>query len=76
VLEQPVGRYRAQYTYTCPKGRATVDPYVQRTAGIGDWFVLGARIGDRKRPLLNATQAKNLDGLHMVREPAFQPPGL
>lgn len=71
VLGQPVGKYRQQYTYTCPTGHATVEPYVLPAASIIDWSDLGARIGDRKRPLAKATQEKILAGLRMLREPAL-----
>ncbi|HEV2343450.1 MAG TPA: DNA cytosine methyltransferase [Actinocrinis sp.] len=71
VLGQPVGKYRQQYTYTCPRGHATVEPYVLPAASIIDWSDLGARIGDRRRPLAKATQAKILDGLRLLREPAL-----
>lgn len=40
-------------------------------ACIIDWSDLGARIGDRRRPLAQATQAKILDGLRMLQEPAL-----
>lgn len=71
VLGQPVGKYRQQYTYGCPRGHATVEPYVLPAASIIDWSDLGRRIGDRTRPLAAKTQERILTGLRMLREAAL-----
>ncbi len=63
ILGHPFGSYRDQYTYTCPKAHATVEPYVRPAASIIDWTNLGERIGERKRPLAASTMARIRAGL-------------
>jgi DNA (cytosine-5)-methyltransferase 1 len=71
VLGQPVGKYRQQYLYQCPRAHAYVEPYVLPAAAVIDWSDLGTRIGDRDKPLATATQARILAGLRMLRETAL-----
>ena len=61
-----VGEYRQQYRYVCPNTicrHATVEPYVRPAASVIDWTDPGTRIGDRARPLADATMAKIRAGL-------------
>lgn len=46
-----VGKYRAQYLYTCPACRGEVRPYYFAALNAIDLSIAGARIGDRKRAL-------------------------
>lgn len=49
-----IGKYRQQYLYRCPNTKCrneVVEPFVRPAASIIDWSHVGARIGDRKRPL-------------------------
>jgi DNA (cytosine-5)-methyltransferase 1 len=75
LLGQPVGEYRRQYTFTCPRGHATVEPYVLPAASLIDWTDLGVPIGERAEhglpPLAKSTMAKVRDGLAMLREAAL-----
>jgi DNA (cytosine-5)-methyltransferase 1 len=74
-----IGKYRQQYTYTCPNTarRHTsliVEPYVLPAAAAINWADPGARIGDRSRPLARSIMARIHAGLAMLaREPS---PGL
>ena len=63
ILDQPIGKYREQYTYICPRQHARVEPYVLPAASVIDWSNLGERIGDRRRPLAAATMARIRAGL-------------
>jgi DNA (cytosine-5)-methyltransferase 1 len=58
-----VGRYRQQWIWTCTTCRSTVEPATQPAATIIDWSLVCQRIGDRKRPLADATRARILAGL-------------
>lgn len=66
ILGHPFGSYREQYRYTCPRGHATVEPYVMPAASIIDWSNLGERIGDRKMPLAASTMARIRTGLALL----------
>ncbi|WP_324644178.1 DNA cytosine methyltransferase [Pseudarthrobacter sp. LT1] len=65
-VNEPWGRYRAQYVYRCPKTtckNAIVEPgWLPASAAI-DWSLRGERIGDRKRPLAPKTMARIVAGL-------------
>jgi DNA (cytosine-5)-methyltransferase 1 len=63
ILGQPIGKFREQYTYVCPRLHAEVEPYVRPAASVIDWSDLGQRIGDRRRPLAAATMARIRAGL-------------
>jgi DNA (cytosine-5)-methyltransferase 1 len=63
VLGHPVGKYREQYTYTCPRQHAQVEPYVRPAASVIDWTDLGERIGDRRKPLAAKTMERIRAGL-------------
>lgn len=61
-----IGKYRQQYVYGCPatSHRPTaVEPYVRPAAAAIDWSDIGARIGDRPRPLAEATRRRIQIGL-------------
>lgn len=57
------GRYRAQYTYNCPKCWNLVEPDWLPAAAAIDWSLRGERIGDRKRPLADKTRARIAAGI-------------
>ena len=57
------GKYRQQYDYRCPSCKRIVEPYVRPASSIIDWSNLGVRIGDRARPLAEATMARIRAGL-------------
>jgi DNA (cytosine-5)-methyltransferase 1 len=50
-----VGKWRQQYHYRCPTCSEIVAPPAPPAAGIIDWTLPAGRIGDRKRPLADAT---------------------
>lgn len=55
---RPIGKYRAQYNYVCPRDNhklTIVEPYVMPALDALDLSDLGERIGDRKRALAAAT---------------------
>lgn len=52
------GRWRQSYDYRCPTCRAVVDPPAPPAAAIIDWSLAAERIGDRKRPLKEATRRR------------------
>jgi DNA (cytosine-5)-methyltransferase 1 len=58
-----VGRYRQQWIWTCTTCWSPVEPATQPAASIIDWALDCQRIGDRKRPLADATRARILAGL-------------
>lgn len=58
-----VGRYRQQWVWTCTTCHATCEPAVRPAADIIDWTLPCPRIGDRARPLADATRARILAGL-------------
>lgn len=67
-----VGKYGQQYLYRCPReacDRAVVEPLVLPAAAAIDWSDLGTRIGDRKRPLAEATMRRIRAGLEMFAQP-------
>lgn len=56
--DRRVGRYRAQYTYRCPRVECrnrVLEPPTLPAASVIDWSDLGTRIGDRARPLADKT---------------------
>lgn len=57
------GRYRAQYTYNCPKCWNVIEPDWLPAAAAIDWSIRGERIGDRKRPLAEKTRARIAAGI-------------
>lgn len=71
------GRYRAQYVYQCPDTscRAEVEPLALLAAVAIDWSDLGARIGDRARPLAAATRERIRAGLARYGRPLMTPAG-
>jgi len=65
-----IGKYRQQYVYVCPNARCgkEIEPYVLPASAAIDWTDLGARIGDRKRPLADKTLARIRAGLAMFAD--------
>jgi DNA (cytosine-5)-methyltransferase 1 len=63
ILGHPVGKYRSQYSFTCPRGHATVEPYVVPASAVIDWSKPGKRIGDRRKPLADTTMQRIEAGL-------------
>lgn len=69
-----IGKYRQQYVYVCPDVacRGTiVEPYVVPAAAAIDWSNLGTRIGDRAKPLADATMRRIQRGLDLITNPAL-----
>jgi DNA (cytosine-5)-methyltransferase 1 len=58
-----VGRYRQQWTWCCTTCGTTCEPSTEPAASIIDWSLPTPRIGDRSRPLADATRARILAGL-------------
>ena len=50
-----IGKWRSQYHYRCPTCSEIVAPPAPPAAGIIDWSLPAGRIGDRKKPLADAT---------------------
>ncbi len=75
VWKQPgrdMGRYRQQYLYRCPHAscrNAVVEPAVLPAAAAIDWTDLGTRIGDRARPMKQATRDRIAAGLRRYARP-------
>lgn len=64
--KKSIGKYRMQYLYRCPNARCRhqiVEPFVRPAADILDFTHVGARIGDRKRPLAPNTLRRIEAGL-------------
>lgn len=58
-----VGRYRAQYVYSCTGCTHIVEPgWLPASAAI-DWTIKAQKIGDRARPLSEKTMARIREGL-------------
>jgi DNA (cytosine-5)-methyltransferase 1 len=65
-VNEPWGRYRAQYVYRCPKStckNAIIEPGWLPASHAIDWSLRGERIGDRTRPLAEKTLARIRAGL-------------
>lgn len=57
------GRYRAQYTYNCPRCYQVVEPDWLPAAAAIDWSLRGERIGDRTKPLAEKTRQRIAAGI-------------
>lgn len=57
------GRYRQQYEYCCPSCGGVVEPYYYAAYNAIDWSLPAPRIGDRARPLKEATLRRVRVGL-------------
>jgi len=65
---QRFGKYGPQYYYACTEGAhrpAQVEPFASPAADAIDWADLGTRIGDRPRPLAEATLRRIRVGARM-----------
>jgi DNA (cytosine-5)-methyltransferase 1 len=73
--ERPkIGKYGRQYVYLCPNttcAHAVAEPFVLPAAAAIDWSDLGARIGDRKKPLAANTIKRIRAGLEMFAPAAL-----
>ncbi|HXH58450.1 DNA cytosine methyltransferase [Iamia sp.] len=58
-----VGRYRQQWVWSCTTCSTVCEPATEAAASIIDWELDCPRIGDRARPLAEATRARILAGL-------------
>lgn len=58
-----VGRYRQQWLWMCTACHTVCEPVTEPAASIIDWTLDCPRIGDRARPLADATRARILAGL-------------
>jgi DNA (cytosine-5)-methyltransferase 1 len=66
----PWGRYGAQYFFSCPLCNGAMLPGVFPAASAIDWSLPAERIGDRKKPLAQATRERIRRGLEKLgREP-------
>lgn len=70
---QPWGRYRAQYTYRCPKCGHDVEPPWVPASEVIDWSNVGTRIGDRVKPLSAKTMARIQAGIDRYWGPLAVP---
>ena len=57
------GKYRAQYVYRCPACAGIALPYAWPAAAAIDWSLPAPRIGDRGKPLADATLRRIRAGL-------------
>lgn len=62
-LERPWGKYRQQYVYRCSVCHHTALPYAWPAASAIDWSLPAGRIGDRAKPLAQATLKRIQIGL-------------
>jgi DNA (cytosine-5)-methyltransferase 1 len=62
-LERPWGKYRQQYTYRCSACHHQALPYAWPAASAIDWSLPAPRIGDRVKPLADATMKRIQIGL-------------
>lgn len=72
------GRYRTQYVYRCPNAtcrNAEVVPFAAPAADAINWSLPGQRIGDRAKPLAEATLARIRAGLIRYAVPQLVPAG-
>ncbi len=58
-----IGRYRQQYVYVCPRCAHQAIPFAHPAASAIDWDLPTQRIGDRARPLAEATMRRIRAGL-------------
>jgi len=58
-----IGRYRAQWVWSCTGCHRPVEPAAPPAARIIDWSLPCPRIGDRTKPLAAATRARILAGM-------------
>lgn len=65
------GRYRKQYEYCCPKHNLVVEPYYYAAFNAIDWSLPAQRIGDRVRPLKEATLRRVRIGLEKFGREAY-----
>lgn len=65
------GRYRKQYEYCCPGCGAVVQPYYYAAYNAIDWSIAAPRIGDRARPLKEATLRRVQIGLEKFGREAY-----
>lgn len=63
VPTRPFGKYRSQYVYRCPTCAEIALPYAWPAASAIDWSLPAPRIGDRERPLADATIRRIKAGL-------------
>jgi DNA (cytosine-5)-methyltransferase 1 len=69
-----MGRYRQSYLYRCPHHacrNTVVEPPALPAAAAIDWADLGTRIGDRARPMREATRARIAAGLARYASPVI-----
>lgn len=60
---RPFGKYRAQYVFRCARCSGIALPYAWPAAAAIDWALPAPRIGDRGRPLAEATLRRIRAGL-------------
>ena len=68
-----VGKWRQQYHYRCPTCAEIVAPPAPPAADIIDWALPAGRIGDRKKPLAEATMRRIRLGIERYGAALVQP---
>lgn len=66
------GKYKQQYVYCCPVHGKKVEPYYYAAFNCIDWSDIGAKIGDRKKPLSENTITRIEYGLKKYGSQPFQ----
>lgn len=64
-----IGKYRSQYVFTCPVCHQEAAPLVRPAAAAIDWGLPCPRVGDRKKPLADATLRRIQTGLEKFGTP-------
>lgn len=67
--QRRAGKYRQQYDYRCPTCSGIVYPYAYPAATAIDWGLPTQRIGDRAKPLADATRRRVEVGLQRYGRP-------
>lgn len=65
------GKYRTQYTYNCRECHIELVPYYYAAFNAIDWTDLGTKIGDRTKPLSDATYRRIEYGLKKYKDGPF-----
>lgn len=70
-----IGKYRAQYLYRCPLDGTVSLPFATPAAAAIDWSLPIKRIGDREKPLSDATMMRIRAGLDKYGRAVVQTAG-
>lgn len=72
---KPGGKFRQQYLYRCPRCHEIAAPYAWPAASAIDWALPAQRIGDRVKPLAEATMRRIRVGLERYGSAIVQKSG-